>query len=477
MAKQQEAPLRIHSVTMKNLMRVRSVAVTFGKDKNLILIGGRNAQGKSSFVDGVEWAFTTGKISDRLIHDGAKRGEEEIALMDDDGQIVYYVQKIARPSGTDVTVLDKDRKAIPGPREWLDDMTDKGYGFDPAAFAKQCDTAPGRRQQFETLKRLLGLDFTAHDAERLKVYNERTGVNNQVKSLQAQLAATTFYQEAPAEEISLQDLSQQLHAASQQQVDLNALRQKFLARQEAALAKRARIKEVYDEAQRLLQQVAILEKEADAEDLALLEIKAAGQKLAAEVVDPKPLQAQLATLETTNHQVRENLKHTLLKEQLAEEEAKAQEMTATLERMDKEKMEQLAAAPMPIPGLSLDEEQQIVLYNGRPLSVASSAEKLRVSVAMGIAMLKRLKVILVREGSNLDNENLRVVGEMAHAAGVQVFTERVGFDGATFVLEDGEVADEETLERLTAPAPAPDQLPVIIGETPDLVTVGSEPGF
>lgn len=471
----QNGSLRIHSVIMRNLMRVRSVEVGFDKHAHLIVIGGRNAQGKTSFMDGLEAAFTTGKISDQPIHDGAKRAEDTIVLMDDDGNTAYTIEKIVVPSGTKVTVYDSEGRIIPDARALLDDMIGKGHGFDPALFARQCETAAGRRAQFETLKSLCGMDFTAHDAERQQVYNERTGVNTTVRGLQAQLAATTHYPDAPAAEVSLSELSDQLQAANQQQLEVDRLRQRFSAQQQVILAKRARVKELHEEASRLIQQATIQEGEVDAQEAALSEIKTKGCQLVTDAVDPEPIKAQIADLETTNRKVRENQKHLALSHQEDEAQHHAEELTAALERMDKEKLAQIAAAPMPIPELSINHEEEIVYYNGRPLSVASSAEKLRVSVAMGIAMLRRLKVILVREGSHLDADNLRMVGEMATAAGVQVFAERVGTEGASFILEDGEVADEETLQQLCHPAP--DQLPVTVGETPEALTVGSGPGF
>lgn len=49
----------------------------------------------------------------------------------------------------------------------------------------------------------------------------------------------------------------------------------------------------------------------------------------------------------------------------------------------------------------------------------------------------KLKVVLIRDGSLLDENSLRTVGEMAEAAGAQVWLETVGKDGEGIIIEDG----------------------------------------
>jgi len=82
------------------------------------------------------------------------------------------------------------------------------------------------------------------------------------------------------------------------------------------------------------------------------------------------------------------------------------------------------------PGVTLD---------GVPFEQASSAEQLRCSVAMGLALNPKLRVLLIRDGSLLDEDSLRMVAEMADAQGAQVWLERVGDGVAGVLIEDGEV--------------------------------------
>jgi hypothetical protein len=95
---------------------------------------------------------------------------------------------------------------------------------------------------------------------------------------------------------------------------------------------------------------------------------------------------------------------------------------------------------MPVTGLGLSEDG--VTLNGLPLDQASAAEQLRVSVAIGIAMNPRLRVLLLRDASLLDRDSLALLADMAKAAGAQVWLERVEDDSATaVVIEDGMVKE------------------------------------
>jgi hypothetical protein len=64
-----------------------------------------------------------------------------------------------------------------------------------------------------------------------------------------------------------------------------------------------------------------------------------------------------------------------------------------------------------------------------------------VSVAIGLALNPKLKVLLVRNGNLLDDDGLKALSEMADASGAQVWMELVTKDagGVTVMIEDGHV--------------------------------------
>ena len=118
-------------------------------------------------------------------------------------------------------------------------------------------------------------------------------------------------------------------------------------------------------------------------------------------------------------------------------------LTSKLQKIEDDKKEQLSKIDFPVDGLSFNESD--VLYNNLPFNEKqlSSEELLRVSFAIAIAARPNLKNILIREGSLLDENNLKLIGKMAEDAGIHCFVEVVGDDAekATIIIENGVVKE------------------------------------
>lgn len=156
-------------------------------------------------------------------------------------------------------------------------------------------------------------------------------------------------------------------------------------------------------------------------------------------VDVAPLRAAVADIDQTNAKVRDNQRRMEAETATEAIERVSADLTAAIEAVDQQKAEAIAAARMPVPGLGFDASGGVTL-NGMPLEQASAAERLRVSVAIGLAMNPRLRVLLVRDASLLDRASMRLVATMAQEAGAQLWVERVEVDDSTTVLiEDGQV--------------------------------------
>ena len=107
----------------------------------------------------------------------------------------------------------------------------------------------------------------------------------------------------------------------------------------------------------------------------------------------------------------------------------------------------LADAKFPVAGLGFGDG--CVTYKDIPLSQASSAEQIRVSMAIAMATNPDLKVIHIAAGSLLDSEGMNIIKEMAESGDYQVWIEKVDESGKVgIVFEDGEiVAVNEEVEE------------------------------
>ena len=147
---------------------------------------------------------------------------------------------------------------------------------------------------------------------------------------------------------------------------------------------------------------------------------------------------KISGAEEINAQVRSNARHKLLEEQRAAASKKSDELSDGIGDLDREKADAIQGATYPLEGLTVDDKG--VLLHGLPLEQASSAEQLQCSVAIGLALNPELRVLLVRDGSLLDEDSLRLLTEMAEGADAQVWLETVSDGGDVgIVIEDGTV--------------------------------------
>ena len=121
-----------------------------------------------------------------------------------------------------------------------------------------------------------------------------------------------------------------------------------------------------------------------------------------------------------------------------------QEIVERMEARDAEKRAAVAAAKFPVEGLGFGDG--IVMLNGVPFDQASAAETLKVSVAIGMAANPKLRVILIRDGSLLDEDSRAQISAMAKESDYQLWIEVAGRGEATgFVIEDGQVVEQEAV--------------------------------
>jgi hypothetical protein len=114
------------------------------------------------------------------------------------------------------------------------------------------------------------------------------------------------------------------------------------------------------------------------------------------------------------------------------------DLTAVLEKIDARKAEILAAAKLPVEGLSIGDDG--IELAGVPFVQASASERLRVALALAIAASPNLGEVWIRDGALLDDEALELVATNAAAAGKRVWVERVGTkDPGVIVIRDGAV--------------------------------------
>ena len=121
--------------------------------------------------------------------------------------------------------------------------------------------------------------------------------------------------------------------------------------------------------------------------------------------------------------------------------------TEEIEKVLAEKSSVIDAAPIPVDGLGL--EAGAVTFNGRPLAQCSAAERLKISIALGLAENPAIKVMLIDRWQDLDDDSREIVRSMANEAGVQIWTTVVGsYDkDITVEIREGRIIEKNEDEQ------------------------------
>lgn len=419
-------PLTIVRLSAENLKRIVAVEVAPDPDDGLVIVSGRNGQGKTSLLDSIALALGGGRAGRETtlpIREGEARASVEIDFGD------FVVTKTWERDKTPKLVVTSPEGAnYKSPQSFLDDRLG-ALSFDPLAFTRKSP-----KDQLADLLDLVELPFDplVLAAEREVIFGQRTEVNRSVRNMEGELAGYgREVDEAPDELVSTSEVLDQV-AAAEAQARANA----------DALARLEREREQLRQAR---ERVERLEGELAAARDGVVVLFETVERLAAEaedlpdVPDVAVFHERLAGAEEVNERVRRKREKGELAARCSHAMEVADSLTAQLDQIDARKALALAEAQMPVEGLAFDDSG--VTYNGIPFAQCSGAEQLRVSTAMAMALNPSIGVIRITDGSLLDAENLAVLREMARDRHFQVWIERVSDEGGVgFEIVDGSLA-------------------------------------
>ncbi len=426
---------KIIRLQIENVKRIKAVDIT--PEDNLITIGGLNGQGKTSILDSIAMVLGGGEEIPVLpVRKGAEKAKIIATL--DGGLIVRRTFTAA--GGTTLVVESADGAQYKSPQAILDKLAGK-ITFDPLGF-----TRLDSKKQRDALQRLVGVDFTELDGQIAEVYAERKLVNREIDNLKPITDKMPYFSGIPAKEVSAVELMEEAQKAGAHNQKGEQLRSAIQPAELALASTDGNVSKTTAEIKGLEDRIKALKVRLAAEKEKLKEfaetLKRAEQASKSFVpVDVGPINKKLAEQEETNRQIRANASRNESLKTLAEKNRKSDAFTVKLKALEEKKNEQLASVKYPVKGLSFDENG--VTFKGIPFEQSSSAEQLKVSVTMAAALNPKLKVMLVRDGSLLDDDSLKLLGELAREHELQVWLEKVGEDEAvSVIIEDGMVVSQ-----------------------------------
>jgi hypothetical protein len=415
-------PLRVVQLTAENFKALRAVEIT--PDGDLVVVSGRNGQGKTSVLDAI-WQAVGGAAASKGTPEPIRQGADTARVTVNLGDLT--VTRTWTRAGSTLRVESADGLRYPSPQKVLDALVGR-LAFDPLAFTR----ASAREQRGMLLDLVdVPVDLDALDRERADVFADRTGLSRMVRDLRARLDAMPVPDpDLPDEPVDIREMLIEMAAARVRITDAEDAERRLVSHEEQL----ARLQE---EAHRAAQLLFATRGEIQAVESAMAEIKVPDVTGDRDLVET--LQERIASADSVNRAIMAREERESVAYGLADAESTVAMRTDLIAEIDRAKADALAAAVMPVEGLSVTEDA--VTFRGVPFGQCSAAEQLRVSVGMAMAANPRLRVLRITDGSLLDAESMRVLGEMAADRGFQVWIERVDDSGSVgVVIEDGTVA-------------------------------------
>jgi len=437
--------MKVLNIKVKHVMGLRDAVEMDVRDDNLIFVGGKNGEGKTSTLNAVKMALCGRRGADfpeKIIHEGEDHAEVEIQLSGDPtlGEdscltVRWTVDKKRAGEVEDIQILDSAGYKSPNPRTLLRDLY-HARAFDPLAFERL-----SAKEQREALARLVGVDLDASRREYKAVYDDRTELNREVKKLDIRISNAAFHADAPSDPVDTAELVAKLDFIRKQNSELEnytAVVEGYAKEQQAAMDRVAKVEEKI----RLLKEDLERHQASFAESCKHHdEAKSSLLKMPDMQCDKKIL-SEICLAGEINQKVAENRARHDLEIELKDLQAASDGLTADLKAINEGVDAKLREASFPVEAMSLDKEG--VLLNGRAFADNSRSERIAASAKIGMAMNPTLRLLICEDGSDLDSDCMDELDKFMRLHDFQCIVELVtrsseDEDRCKVVLKDGAV--------------------------------------
>ena len=414
--------VKIVTFEAENVKRVKCVQMA-PSENGLTIIGGKNKNGKTSVLDAITYALGGEKCRPKNFTREGSAVPGKIRIELSNGLIVERSGKNAALKVTDPSGQKAGQKLL---NEFIEPLA-----LNLPKFMNATD-----KEKSETLLQIIGVgdELARLDKEESVAYGERTLIGRDADKKSKLAEALEYYADAPEELVSATELIREQQA--------------ILARNGENQRKRERVKEItfekhriYDEAQRLEQQIADLQARLEERRQAyekVAEDEAIAMKDAAELHDENTaeIEESIANIEEINRRVRANITKAVAIDEAEQLRHEYDTMTAKIESIRDARKALLDGADLPLEGLGVTDGA--LTYNGQAWSDMSGAEQLIVSTAIVRKLNPECGFVLMDKLEQMDMDTLKEFGAWLEKEGLQVIATRVSTgEECSIVIEDG----------------------------------------
>lgn len=399
---------KITRLEIENVKRVRAVALE-PSQSGLTIIGGRNNQGKTSVLDAIAWALGGDKLRPTQACRDGSNIPPRLRVELSSGLIVER-------SGKNSSLKVTDPSGRKGGQQLLNEVVEQ-LALDLPKFMQAND-----KQKASTLLQTLGIGDQLYelDQQEQELFNRRKAIG-QIADQKAKYAKELpFYENTPEEPIAISDLIAQ-------QQEILAKNGENQRRREM----RNRLQEEYDSVQEQLKN--LLRKSEELREQ--LEI---ASKTASELQDESTaeLEENIRDVEAINARVRSNLTRVKAMDEAQQYMAQRDALTTELEHTRASRLALLDSAVLPLPGLSVEDNN--LIYNGQRWDNMSGSDQLKVATAIVRKLNPRCGFVLLDKLEQMDLDTLHEFAAWLESEGLQAIATRVSTgDECSIIIEDG----------------------------------------
>ena len=415
--------IKIESLELENVKRVHHVRLE-PNENGLTVIGGKNAQGKTSILDAIAW----GLGGDKFRPDGANNDEAKtpakISIELSNGLVVER-------KGSKGALYVTDPSGKRAGQTLLDALIEK-LALNLPKFLEMND-----KEKANQLLKIIGVEeeLSKLEAEEQKLYNERLlqgRIAEQKKGAFDDLGA--YIDDVPDEPISAAEMVKQ--------------QQEILARNGQRMQWKRDHDQLMDDIMRVERIIEDNKKRLHDLQEKLKVVEKSPKEL--EMESTAEIEASLQNIEEINRSVEFNQRKRQAEKEMKESREAYDALNLQVEDIRAKKKKLLDGADLPLPDLSI--ENGALTYKGHIWKDMSASEQLRVATAIIRKLKPECGFILMDKLEQFDIDSLNEFGSWLEEQGLQVIATRVSTgDECQIIIEDGYAVTTQPTQPTDAP--------------------------
>lgn len=421
---------RIVELHVSNIKRIKTVDIT--PEKDIVIIEGDNAQGKTSVMDSIAYLLGGKRlIPEQPIRKGEAQGFARAVIGD------FEISRVwTNPYTSYLKIKTKDSMVPKNPQTFLNERIGS-FSLEVAELMNM-----DKDERIEVFKRITGLNLDDLVEKQKRAMDLRYDEKKMLTRLQGELKN---YADLPEMEQGLD--FDELQKERKQKETANEVYRGV----ETGIARLVDGKETMEAGIGDAElQIAELQKRID-------ELKETNQRITIGIAETEEKiafdQEKLESMEEWDLseidgkikrsmdmkelQFKYNRKEEINKD-LVDVSKKINKYSIDLGRISDARTQRIKDSAVPVEGVEFDGES--IRYKGIEFEECSTAERIEMSIAIGIKENPQIRILLIRDGSAIGKATMERIKELAKKNQFQIWIERVtDVKGSEIYIEDGEV--------------------------------------